>query len=222
MGTLVVTRIEQLTRALQPVIDNLRREGASVTPAVRAVAPLVETRVREYVQKLQPPRAPTPEGAQAFSGEAYTAYRQSVAAQTPDGEAAALTALSTLLQSNGAPALPGELRDQLATAELASLITRVRYLRTWLSQVLGSLPVPEEIGSRADADKAFDLLVKSRFPTLVTREGELVRLEASLRRLSGEVGERGDAVGKLTATLATISTDFTDYGRRLLDLRSLK
>ncbi len=222
VGTLVVTRIEQLTRALQPVIDNLRREGASVTPAVRAVAPLVETRVREYVQKLQPPRAPTPEGAQAFSGEAYTAYRQSVAAQTPDGEAAALTALSTLLQSNGAPALPGELRDQLATAELASLITRVRYLRTWLSQVLGSLPVPEEIGSRADADKAFDLLVKSRFPTLVTREGELVRLEASLRRLSGEVGERGDAVGKLTATLATISTDFTDYGRRLLDLRSLK
>jgi hypothetical protein len=174
------------------------------------------------VQKLQPPRAPSPEGPQAFSGEAYNAYRQTVASQTPDGEAAALTALSTLLQANGAPPLPGELRDQLATAELASLITRVRYLRTWLSQLLGSLPVPEDLTSRAEADKAFDSLVKSRFPSIVTREGELVRLEASLRRLSTESGERGDAVAKLVMTLATISTDFTDYGRRLLDLRSLK
>ena len=38
---------------------------------------------------------------------------------------------------------------------------------------------PEEVSGRAEADKAFDKLVKSRFPMLATKEGELVRLQAA-------------------------------------------
>ena len=52
-----------------------------------------------------------------------------------------------------------------------------------------SLPAPEEMSGRNEADKAFDKLVKSRFPMLATKEGELVRLQAGVARLVDEPGE---------------------------------
>ena len=84
-------------------------------------------------------------------------------------------------------------REALAQAELASLAGRVRFLRSWLSQLLGSLPAPEDMNGKADADRAFDKLVKSRFPMLATKEGELVKLQAALNRLLDEPGELAQA-----------------------------
>ncbi len=222
MASASFTRIEQLARVLQPVVDNLTREGAAVPPAMRAVREVLEKRLLEYVQAMQPPRSPSPDAVQIFSGEAYNAYRRSLSANTPDGEAQALQSLSELFELHGSSPLPRGMLEQVETAEIASLISRVRYLRTWLSQLLGSLPTPEDVRARAEADRAFDLLVKSRFPTLVTREGELVRLESSLRRLRGAGAERGEAVTKLVATLKTITEDFMGFAKRLLDVRAAK
>jgi hypothetical protein len=207
---------------LQTVIENLRREGASVEAGMRAARAPLEARVRAYLSGLSAPRSSAFEGKQVFSGEAYHAYRQSLAASALDGEGRALQALSALLVESGAAPLPKELLEQTATAEFASLTARVRYLRTWLAQLLSALPEPEGLGSRADADRAFDLLVKSRFPMLVTKEGELVRLDTALRRLATEAGERGDAVAQLASTVLALGEDFMGFSKRLLDVRAKK
>jgi MoxR-like ATPase len=216
------TRLDQLTRALQPVVDNLRREGASVEAGVRTVRGPIETRVREYVKGIQAPRSTSADANQILNGEAYTVYRQTLSANAPDGEVKALDGLCALLVEAGSPALPSELREQLATAEIASIITRVRYLRTWLSQLLSALPDPRELKHKVDADRAFDALVKSRFPLLVTKEGEFVRLETSLRRLTGEPGERGEAVLKLEQTMRALAEDFMGFAKQLLDARTAR
>lgn len=216
------TRIDQLTRTLQPVVDNLKREGASVQAGVRAVRGLIESRLREYVQGLQAPRSVSPDANQIFNGDAYNVYRQSLTANSPDGEVKAFLTLSELLADSGSPPLPGELREALATAEIASLITRARYLRTWFTQLLAALPKPEEVRNRAEADRAFDSLVKSRFPLLVTKEGEFVRLEASLRRLASEPGDRGEAVHKLENSMKFLAEEFMNYAKKLLDVRSAR
>ena len=60
---------------------------------------------------------------------------------------------------------------------------------------------------------------------LVTREGELVRLDSAARRLVyeiGERGERGETVTKLVNTIRAIGEDFMSYAKRLLDVRAAK
>ncbi|MEW5737798.1 MAG: AAA family ATPase [Myxococcota bacterium] len=216
-------RLDELTRAVQAVADNLKREGASVDAGLRAVRELVERRVDEHVRTtLVPPRTPPPEAQPAFSGEAYTVYRQQLAASAPDGELLALSNLSGLFTGASLPPLSSELRDAVATAEVTSLVARVRFLRGWLTQLFNSLPQPEALRSRADADRAFDQLVKSRLPMLVTREGEWVRLKAAAGRLTSEPGERGQAAQKVESMVDTMAEEFMSYARRLLDVRAAK
>lgn len=219
------SRLDQLGRVVQGVVDNLRREGVSVDTAVRANREIIDRRVREYITTaLKPPRVQSPDAGQVFNGEAYTVYRQQLTANAPDGELLALQSLSSLLTGVGGPPLPAEARSAVADAEVASLGVRVRFVRAWLSGLLGALPAPEDLKSRADADRTFDLLVKSRFPMMVTREGELVRLEASLGRLvrEGETGERSELIKKLQATVQGVAADFGSFSKRLLDVRAMK
>ncbi|MCC6336372.1 MAG: AAA family ATPase [Myxococcales bacterium] len=216
-------RLDELTRAVQVVAGNLIREGASAEAGLRAVRELIERRVDEHVKTaLVPPRTPPPEAQPAFSGEAYTVYRQQLAAAAPDGELLALSNLTGLFTAVSLPALSADLRDAVATAEVTSLVARVRFLRGWLTQLFNSLPQPEALRNRADADRAFDQLVKSRLPMLVTREGEWVRLKAAAGRLNGEAGERGQAAQKVESMVETMAEEFMSYARRLLDARAAK
>jgi len=222
MTSVPFSRLEQLARALQPVLDNLEREGVAVPEATREVRHVIEQRVREHLRGREPARPTSPDVSQVLNGEAYAQYRQAVSANTPDGETQALGTLSQLLTHVGSEPLPDELVSAAANVEVASLVVRVRYLRTWLAQLLANLPAPEELKGKADADRAFDALVKSRFPMLVTREGELVRLDAAARRFSNERGERGETVAKLVNTVRAIGEDFMSYAKRLLDVRAAK
>ncbi|MBL8919203.1 MAG: AAA family ATPase [Myxococcaceae bacterium] len=213
-------RLEQLVRTVEAVVENLRREGASAEVCVRGVRELIEGRVKELARVANlPPKLAGPEGAQVVSGEAYQAYRQQLAAPAPDGDLLAFRNLTSLLNGLGAPALPPPLRDALATGELTWLLARARYLRAWLTQLLQRLPAPDQVKDRGEADRAFEVLLKSRLPMLVTREGELVKLKATASRLASEPGERGETAKKVEASLELIAEEFQVFSRQLLDAR---
>lgn len=214
------SRLDDLHRLVQTVVDNLTREGASVEQALRAVRDELERRVRGYAEGLGTHRATAPEGAKVLSGEAYTYYRQHLAAHEIEGELAALTALDGLLQRVGVPALPPDVRSLVAAAELHSAALRVRYLGSWWKQLDAALGGAAAAKSKGDADKMFDALVKSRFPLLVTREGELVRLEGALHRLTAGVGSRPQTLEALASELAGLDGAFTAFSRHVLDMRA--
>lgn len=222
VASVAFNRLEQLARAIEPVLDTLEREGVAVPAAIVEARDVIEHRIIQHLQGLKPPRATSPDTIQIVNGEAYSQYRQIVSANAPDGETEALAMLSQRFTEVGSPPLSPELAAAAANVEVASLVLRVRYLRSWLAQLLANLPVPEEIKGKAEADRAFDALVKSRFPMLVTREGELVRLDSAAQRLVHESGERGETVTKLVNTIRAIGEDFMSYAKRLLDVRAAK
>ncbi|MDP1821999.1 MAG: AAA family ATPase [Archangium sp.] len=212
------SRLEQLLRLMQGVIDNLEREGASPGAAIRVARDEVERRVATYAQGLAAPKLVTPDATKVLTGDAYTFYRQQLAAQAIEGELNALKGIDALLRSVGAVALAPESREQIANAEVQSIGVRVRYLSSWWSLVEAALPA-EKVRGPADADKAFDALVKSRYPLLVTREGEFVRLNAALGRLAQETGQRGDVVRALIDEAQRCEEAFSRFSRRVIDGR---
>jgi MoxR-like ATPase len=214
-----VSRIEHLTRAVQAVSDNLKREGAPHEGTLRAVAPDVERRLRAHLKALPPPRAVVPEENQALSGEAYTFYRQQLSANGLEGELAALEQLERVLGQAGAPRFPDDVRGAVGVAEVNSVGIRVRYLRAWLAQLLAKFPKPESL-QPAEADRVFDGFVKCRFPLLVTREGEFLRLGAALDRLNAQPGDAGEAVRALSAAVRSCEDGFAAFSRALIDARS--
>jgi MoxR-like ATPase len=213
-------RLDELTRAVQVVVDNLRREGVSVAVALEAAAPRLAQRIHQHVEALQVSASPPPTARQALSGEAYSVYRERLAARAPDGELLALSQLVALLAASGAPPLEPALREAVASAEVASLDARGHFLRAWLAELLGALPPAEAVKERAAADRTFDALVKSRLPALVTREGELVRLAATAARLADEPGERGRTARAVTQAIEVMGADFMTYARQVLDARA--
>jgi hypothetical protein len=216
-------RMEQLVRTVETVVDNLRREGASPEVAVRGVRELIEARVKELARAASPPAVRAgPEGNQVVTGEAYKAYREQLAAPAPDGDLLAFKNLSSTLAALGAPPLNAQLRDALAQSELGWLIARARYLRGWLTGLLQRLPPPDQVKDRGEADRAFELLLKSRLPMLVTREGELVKLKSAAGRLAQEPGERGEVAKKVEASVELIAEEFQVFSRQLLDARSAR
>jgi MoxR-like ATPase len=215
------TRLEQFLRMLQGVIDNLEREGASPAAAVRVARDEVERRVAIYAQGLTAPKLVAPDATKVLSGEAYTFYRQQLSAHAIEGELSALKGLDGLLRTVGAVGVAPEIRELIANAEVQSLGVRVRYLSSWWSLVQNSLPL-EKLRGPADFDKAFDALVKSRFPLLVTREGEFVRLASALNRLSHDTGPRAELIASLTSDAAKCEEAFGTFSRRLIDSRSRK
>ncbi|MBI3183599.1 MAG: AAA family ATPase [Myxococcales bacterium] len=215
-------RVEQYSRVVQTVSDNLRREGLSPEPLLAENHDVIEQRLRDHAQVLsQPVRSPHPEAPQVLNGEAYLHYRQELAAAAPDGELTALASLESLLATtSGGPAISSEVKESVASVELAFAQARVRFLRAWLSQLLTSLPSPDELSHKAEAERAFDRLVKSRFPLLATKEGELVRLKGTLELLCAHRGPISESAKKLEQALRGVAEDFASFSKRLLDARA--
>ncbi len=217
------TRLDQLVRTVEAIVENLKREGAAPEVCLRAVRELIEARVKELAKLAnQPPKLAAPEGSQVLNGDAYQAYRQQLAQPAPDGDLLAFKNLSSVLSNLGAPPLASALRDGLLTGELTWLMARVRYLRAWLTQLLQRLPPPDQVKDRGEADRAFELLLKSRLPMLVTKEGELAKLRAAAGRLAGESGERGETARKIDSSIELIAEEFQIFSRQLLDARAAK
>ncbi|XXF75287.1 AAA family ATPase [Myxococcaceae bacterium GXIMD 01537] len=225
LGNTPFERIEQYARAVQAVAENLRREGVSAELILGACREIIETRLREYAQGLSRDVASPPPALNAVvSGEAYIFYRGDFSARTPDGELAALVGLDGQLafarEPEAATFLSESVREAVAQAELIFLHTRVKYLRSWLTQLLTALPDPESLASRPDADRAFERLVRSRFPLLALKEGELVRLKGVLDMLGAIPGELGENARKLMSQLRTIDDEFTRFSKHVLAVRA--
>jgi MoxR-like ATPase len=217
------TRLEQLVRTVDAVVENLRKEGAAPETCIRGVRDVIEARVIELAKASgQLPKLALPEGNAVVSGDAYQAYRQQLVQPAPDGDLLAFKNLSSLLTGLGGPPLNAQLRDVLLTGELTWLTARVRYLRAWLTLLLQRLPAPDQVKGRAEADRAFELLLKSRLPMLVTKEGELAKLKAATARLTSEAGERSESARKIDASIGLIAEEFQVFSRQLLDARAVR
>jgi hypothetical protein len=109
----------------------------------------------------------------------------------------------------------------VAQAELVFAHTRIKYLRSWLTQLLTALmPELEALKGRIEAERTFERLVRSRFPLLALKEGELVRLRGVLGTLGAMQGDLGDAARKLALQLRGIDEDFGRFSKRVLEMRS--
>ena len=116
--------------------------------------------------------------------------------------------------------LSDTVRAAVAEAELSFLLSRIKYLRSWLTQLLTALPAPEALHGRAEAERTFERLVRSRFPQLTHKEGERVRLKATLGMLEALPGELGERARKLSAQLRGIDEDFGHFSRQVLERRT--
>jgi MoxR-like ATPase len=225
LSTAPFERIDQFSRTVQTVAENLRREGLAPEPVFVECKELLEKRLSEYVRGIgREVASPPPAPQAAISGEAYNFYRGDFSTQVRDGELAALLGLDGQLafarQASASSFLSHEIRDAVARVELAFVQTRLKYLRSWLTQLLTELPPPQSVQRRPLADSVFDRLVKSRFPMLALKEGELVRIKGVLGVLVAIPGELGESARKLENVLRGIDDDFTRFSKDLLEKRA--
>ncbi|ATB32554.1 ATPase AAA [Melittangium boletus DSM 14713] len=225
LSTVPFERIDQLSRTVQSVAENLRREGLAPAPVFVECREVLENRLREYVRSLgREVASPPPAPQTAINGEAYHFYRGDFSTQVRDGEFSALLGLDGQL-AFARPAsatffLSDAVRETVARVDLAFVQTRLKFLRSWLTQLLTALPAPQTAQNRASADHIFDRLVRSRFPLLTLKEGELVRIKGVLGVLIAIPGELGESARKLEGVLRGIDDDFTRFSKQLLDLRA--
>ncbi|HEX4622257.1 MAG TPA: AAA family ATPase, partial [Myxococcaceae bacterium] len=224
LGVAPFAKIEQYVRVIQSLLESLRREGLDPSPVLAENRAIIEQRLGEHVKQLARPGPAQPPGAPAVNGEAYVAYRQGFNGSLPDGETAGLAALEDLLsgaRAKEAPSfLPTRLRDELASAELAAVSSRVAFLVTWWNQLIGTLPPADQVKERAAAERAFDKLVQSRFPLLWIKEGERVRLRGTLASMLEQPGEVGESARDLDRALNKLGEAFGGYSKRVLDARA--
>ncbi len=206
-------RLQQVQAWLQTVSDDLQREGASSDVAIRACAPELEKRIFAWAQKLAGAPALVPDPNRLFSGEAHNQYRTQLSAQAIEGEVAAFARISERLKSAGTTGLGEELRHQLSSVEFQSVQVRVGFLQAWWEGIRAAID-GKALKSPGDADKAFDALVRSRYPQLVTREAELVRLVAAADRIGNPA-----ALAPLRKLALELQDDFARLSRTLLDAR---
>jgi len=217
LGNAAFVRLEEFQRLMQVVLDNLNHEGAAPGPALRFARARFEFKLQEHIERLGAQRAVVPAETKALNGEAYQYYRANLSTQAEEGEFAALTAIDGLLTRAGLAPLPTRFRELVSAAELRAVGLRVRYLNGWWNSLEDAL----KNDTALNPHQLFDALVKSRFPSLVTREGELVRLESTLNRLSDAV-DKAEQLAAMSKELADIDADFAAYSRKLIDSRTRK
>ncbi len=225
LGSTPFERIEQYARAVQAVAENLRREGVSPEATLAECRDIIEERLKEHAQGLtRSVASPPPALTSVVNGDAYTFYRGDFSARTPDGELAALLGLDGQLsfarQPSATSFLSDGVREVVAQAEFVFLQTRIKYLRSWLTQLLTALPPLETLTVKGDVDRTFERLVRSRFPLLALKEGELVRLKGAVDVLGSMPGDLGEHARKLGAQLRGIDDDFTRFSKQVLAVRS--
>jgi MoxR-like ATPase len=226
LSTTPFERIEQYARAVQTVAENLRQEGLAPELVLHECRDIMEARLIEHARTLaREVASPPPAPSAVINGDAYTFYRNSFSVRAPDGELGALLGLDSQLAFARPPSaasfLSDSVRQAVAQAELTFAHTRIKYLRSWLTQLLTALmPELEALKARSDAERTFERLVRSRFPLLALKEGELVRLRGVLGTLSAIQGELGESARKLSLQLHGIDEDFGRFSKRVLELRS--
>lgn len=225
LGNTPFERIEQYARAVRAVAENLRREGLAPEAIFLSCRDIIEQRLVAHAKGLaRSVASPPPAPASVMNGDAYLFYRGDFSAQAPDGELASLLGLDGQLafarEPDAVSFFSAGVRQVVAQAELIFLQTRIKYLRSWLTQLLTALPAPEKLNQKREADRIFENLVRSRFPLLALKEGELVRLKGSLDALASMPGELADRARKLEAYLRGISDDFARYSQQVLTARS--
>ncbi|MFZ5469221.1 MAG: AAA family ATPase [Myxococcota bacterium] len=221
LGAASFTRVEQYTRLVQSLAESLRREGVAPEPILDECKEVIDRRLRAHARSLpQPVKVSSPSEGQVQSGEAYMVYRNFLGSLTAAGELHGLAGLEAVLSSGRSPVVPDEIRRSIAVAEMAGIQARIQFLRSWLSQLLSALPSLDGLSTRAEAERAFDKLVKSRFPMLATKEGELLRLQSAVALLATQPGEVGDTAKKLDSALRGVAEDFAVFSKRLLEARA--
>ncbi|WP_224249109.1 AAA family ATPase [Hyalangium gracile] len=226
LSTTPFDRIEQFARAAQMVAENLRQEGVPPEGVITECREIIEQRLVEHARTLaRDVASPPPAPSAVVNGDAYSFYRNSFSVRAPDGELAALLGLDTQLAfarpQPAASFLSDGVRQAVAQAELIFAHTRIKYLRSWLTQLLTALtPELEALKGKAEAERTFERLVRSRFPLLALKEGELVRLRSVLGTLGAMQGELGEAAKKLSLQLKGIDEDFGRFSKRVLEMRS--
>jgi MoxR-like ATPase len=226
LSTTPFERIEQYARAAQMVAENLRQEGLAPESILAECRDVMEQRLVEHARTLaRDVASPPPAPSAVVNGDAYTFYRNSFSVRAPDGELAALFGLDNQLafarSQSAASFLSEGVRQSVAQAELVFVQTRIKYLRSWLTQLLTALmPELEALKGKAEAERTFERLVRSRFPLLALKEGELVRLRSVLGTLGSIQGELGETARKLALQLRGIDEDFGRFSKRVLEMRS--
>jgi MoxR-like ATPase len=221
LAQLQFQKIEQLAMTLRSIAEDVRREGLTPEPILQQTRDVLQSRLEGFAGSLAKAiTAAAPIAARAISGEAYVDYRQAFAQTQVEGERAALDAIDAQLGAGGDRLLSDKLRDALAQTELASLVGRAQFLKGWLAQLLTSLPRAEAVRDRAQADQAFERLVKSRFPLLTMREGELLKLENALGALTTQPGQIGQHARAVQASVRAMTEQFSEYSKALLDARA--
>ncbi|MFL5318281.1 MAG: AAA family ATPase, partial [Myxococcaceae bacterium] len=217
-------RIDALARQVQNVMETLRREGISAERAVEQTKGVLEQRLSSYAASNKAPQVVQPGAPTVASGAAYEQYRGTIANKAKDGELVALLQMDAQLvgvpSGSATTFLSENIKKAVAVSELQSLQVRVRYLRSWLTQLLDGLPAPEDLKQRTQAEQVLDKLVKSRFPTVALREGELLRLQSALMPLMSQPGEIGENAKALHDVVEGMNQDFTAFSKRLLEVRS--
>jgi MoxR-like ATPase len=226
LATTPFERIEQYARAIQTVAENLRQEGLAPETILHECREAMEARLVEHARSLaREVASPPPAPSAVINGDAYTFYRNTFSTRAPDGELAALMGLDTQLafarQQTAASFLSEGVRQAVAQAELAFVHTRIKYLRSWLTQLLTVLlPELESLKAKGEAERTFERLVRSRFPLLALKEGELVRLRGALGTLGAIQGDLGEHARKLAQQLRGVEEDFGRFSKRVLELRT--
>ncbi len=222
LQTTAFSRIAQYTQAIGGMVETLQRQGLDPLPVLEQHRVVLERRLREHAsQMIAAAGTELPAAGGLLNGEAYSVYRNQLAgAQALGGELASLGGLEGQLSLQAGALLSASVREAVASAEVALLERRVGFLHAWLALLLTALPAPEAIKDRGEAERAFDRLVKSRFPMLTLKEGELVRLDGALRPLTGHPGPSAEVAQKLQRKLQQLAETFGDYSRRLLQKRA--
>ncbi|MDQ3266361.1 MAG: AAA family ATPase [Myxococcota bacterium] len=222
LQTAAFSRISQYTQAIGVMVETLQRQGLDPLPVLEQHRVVLERRLRAHASQMIPSAVTAlPPVGVLLNGEAYSLYRTQLAgAQVLEGELASLGGLEGQLALQAGTLLSASVKETVASAEVTLLERRVGFLQGWLAALLETLPSPETIKDRAEAERAFDRLVKSRFPMLTLKEGELVRLDGALRPLTGHPGPAAEGALNLQRMLQQVAEDFGDYSRRLLQKRA--
>lgn len=222
IATARFTRLEELSALLSHAAQGLRREGLPPEQVFGQCREPLEERISVWVEEqTQGARVPAMAAARALTGEAYVDYRGAFTSESVDGELGAVSRLEALLSADpNARDMARRLRNGVAATELDRAAGRIRFLGQWLVAVMEQLPDPRAITQRAEANRAFAALVKSRLPLLTVKEGELLRIGSSLQAVGGLPGEPGERAQAIERELRKLSETFGHFSKTLLDARA--
>ncbi|MBF5041132.1 AAA family ATPase [Aggregicoccus sp. 17bor-14] len=207
LAGVVFGQLGELEQHLRALAQSLRRWGLEPTELLGGCAHVLGPHLLAHVQTLQAPPALTPSGSEAREGLAYSRYRDAFAEGPAARELAALPAVRAYLP------IDAEVGAQLSRALHEELEARVASLEAWFGRLREALPAAPS--NRREAVASFDVLIHSRFPQLLLRDGELARLGSALALLEAE-GEAARAA-PLRARLESLQGAFEQLAQALLE-----